>query len=328
MRSMRTLTRGARLAVCMTLLASGVARAQAPIKQPARFPIKISQPGSYRLAENLNVKGGDGIDVLTGSVTIDLGGFSIVGSSAKSSGVGINAAGMAFVKVSDGSIINMTGAGLVLGNNGAAKGLRVNGSGADGIDCGNDCEIVDNNVSDNAEYGILAGRNAIVCGNSANDNRNGFGIAVGQGSSVTENLANGNAVGGIRGSDHATPCNCRIVGNTANGNAIGIVIADLGVIVGNVANGNSAFGICGGKSSTITGNTASSNTGPGIIGFSGSLIEGNTAMGNQAGGIQFMEDEGTGGYGLNVLLGNVGGDVSGGHSMGAGNTNVCSGSNC
>ena len=310
------------------LLGSGAASAQVALRQPAKFPIKISKPGSYRLAENLDVKGGDGIDVLTGNVTIDLNGFSIIGSSDKSSGIGINAAKMAFVKVSNGSIVNMTGAGLVLGDSGAAKGVRVNGNGADGVVCANDCEIIDNGVTNNAFYGIFAGQNAIVSRNSANDNRNGFGITVGQGSSVTENVANGNALGGIRGTNHASPCNCRIVDNTTNGNSVGIVVADFGVITGNVANGNGSFGICGGKSSTITGNTASANTGQGIIGFAGSLIQGNTVMGNQSVGIQFMDDDGTGGYGLNVLLGNLGGDVSGGHSLGAGNTNVCSGSNC
>src|SRR5208337_4318316 len=273
--------RFAYLTVCMTLLGSGVASAQVLLTQPAKFPIKISRPGSYRLTENLDVKGGDAIDVLASNVTIDLNGFSIVGSSVKSSGIGINAAKMAFVKVANGSILNMAGSGLVLGGNGAVNGVSVNGNGADG-----------------------------------------------NGSSVTENVANDNAVGGIRGSTNSTPCNCRIVGNTANGNVIGIVVADFGVITGNVADGNGSFGICGGKSSTIAGNTASSNTGPGIIGFAGSLIQGNTLMGNQSVGIQFMDDGGTGGYGLNVLLGNVGGDVSGGHSQGAGNTNLCSGANC
>jgi parallel beta-helix repeat protein len=325
----KSVTQLACLTVCLMLLGSGVAGAQVLLRQPARFPIRISRPGSYRLAETLDVKGGDAILVLTGNVTIDLNGFSIVGSSEKSSGVGINAGKMAFVQVSNGSIINMTGAGLVLGSNGVVKNAHVNGNGADGIDCGNDCQILDNSVINNAEYGILAGKNAIVSGNSANDNRNGFGIAVAEGSSVTGNLANGNATGGIRGGDHTTPCSCRIVGNTANDNVIGIIVADSGVITGNVATGNGSFGICGGKSSTISGNTSNSNTGQGFIGFSGSLIQGNTAMGNQSVGIQFMQDDGgSGGYGQNVLLGNVGGDVSGGHSLGAGNTNVCSGSNC
>jgi hypothetical protein len=31
---------------------------------------------------------------------------------------------------------------------------------------------------------------------------------------------------------------------------------------------------------------------------------------------------------MNVLFGNIGGDVSGSHSIGAGDTNPCSGSNC
>jgi hypothetical protein len=41
-----------------------------------------------------------------------------------------------------------------------------------------------------------------------------------------------------------------------------------------------------------------------------------------------MDDDGAGGYGMNAPFGNIGGDVGGGHSIGAGNTNLCSGSNC
>ena len=83
--------RCAYLTIAMMLLGSGVASAQVLLTQPAKFPIKISRPGSYRLTENLDVKGGDAIDVLASNVTIDLNGFSIVGSSVKSSGIGINA---------------------------------------------------------------------------------------------------------------------------------------------------------------------------------------------------------------------------------------------
>src|SRR5271168_1996843 len=108
MRTRQNVMRCACLIAWTMLLGIGVASAQVLLIQPAKFPIKISKPGSYRLTQNLDVKGGDAIDVLTANVTIDLNGFSIIGSSAKPSGIGINAAKMAFVKVANGSIVNMT----------------------------------------------------------------------------------------------------------------------------------------------------------------------------------------------------------------------------
>lgn len=48
------------------------------------FPVTITAPGSYRLAGNLTVPvGGDGIAIAADGVTVDLNGFSIIGSSSR-----------------------------------------------------------------------------------------------------------------------------------------------------------------------------------------------------------------------------------------------------
>jgi len=314
--------------IALILLSVPIAAAQTPLRKPRKFPIVISKPGSYQLIENLEVKTGDAILVTSPNVNIDLDGFAISGLPGGSSGIGIDAAGMAFVRVSNGSITNMGGVGIALGANGSVNSVRVSGSGANGIECGNNCSIADSNDSSNALYGILAGANSSIRDCLANGNANGFGIAVGTGSSVTGSTASGNSTGGISAGNHSVPCNCRITGNVANNNVIGIFVGDSAVVSGNMTGGNQSFGICGGKSSTIAGNTSNGNLGQGIISFAGGLVMGNTITGNQGIGIDFMDDGGTATYGQNVMLNNQGGDVSGGKSLSPGNTNLCSGTAC
>ena len=51
--------------------------------------VTISQPGSYYLTHNLTVSTGDGIDITTNGVTLDLNGFTISSTAASATGTGI-----------------------------------------------------------------------------------------------------------------------------------------------------------------------------------------------------------------------------------------------
>jgi hypothetical protein len=51
--------------------------------------VTISQPGSYYLTHNLTVSTGDGIDINTNDVTLDLNGFTIRSTAASATGTGI-----------------------------------------------------------------------------------------------------------------------------------------------------------------------------------------------------------------------------------------------
>jgi hypothetical protein len=52
-------------------------------------PFTITQPGSYYLTHNLTVSTGDGIDINTNGVTLDLNGFTISSTAASATGNGI-----------------------------------------------------------------------------------------------------------------------------------------------------------------------------------------------------------------------------------------------
>ena len=105
------------------------------------------------------------------------------------------------------------------------------------------------------------------------------------------------------------------------------MVGDFGLVEGCTANNLGApavgFGIACNTGCVISGNTASRNN-VGIECASGCLISGNTLSGNQT--AIFLADA-TSGYGGNVLNSNTTG-ISGGTSLGAKNTNLCSGTAC
>jgi hypothetical protein len=124
------------LALGALIFVSG-AGAQEPIKITACQT--ISQPGSYRLANNLPpVPPGLSCLVITADfVTIDLGGFSIIGNSGLLGGTGVLAQGQLLgIAVRNGSISGYTSSvNLGSADGSIVEGLRVS-SGAtrgDGI---------------------------------------------------------------------------------------------------------------------------------------------------------------------------------------------------
>ncbi len=119
-----------------------------PIRQPASaagFPIVISAPGSYYLAENITgVVGKDGIEVRADSVTIDLNGFALTG--VPGSGHGIWASDFVLLRA------------LSIGHG------AVQDWGADGIngDNAHDGSYDDLRLDHNAGGGIRASGNSLI----------------------------------------------------------------------------------------------------------------------------------------------------------------------
>jgi parallel beta-helix repeat protein len=200
----------------------------------------ISTPGSYALANNLGPCTGDGIDITTGGVTLDLQGFTIEGPGAATtfSGIAVPAPGTISV-----SIVSSTGAGKVI-----HFGTGVNVSGASswgvvvkGIDASQNGDGID----------ILAAPKAPVVENdSANsDSGNGILVSLASGAVIANNHAENDTTGISVQSSLAT----QVTDNVVSGNSYGIVnspamIATVTagegtVAVGNVAVRSSVFDI-------------------------------------------------------------------------------------
>ena len=153
-----------------------------PIRQPATaadFPIVISAPGSYYLAENITgVSGKDGIQIASDAVTLDLNGFALIGVSG--SGAGIGGALRRNVSIHNGSVRLWDGGGI-------------NGDFVDSTF--EDLRLLSNNTG-----GISTNGNSLVSRVVATNN-GGYGIrignAYGSGGVIRDSTASGNSLDGI-----------------------------------------------------------------------------------------------------------------------------------
>ena len=219
----------------------------------------IDKPGSYELYNNLEAKAGQGNCIVINAdfVTIDLGGYTIIGAG---SGAGITQARpVNAVTVRNGKVTNFS-AGIFLGDNTTVERVQAYKNTGTGISVSDTSQVKDCLSTHNGGSGIDVGRNGIMTGNIASYNQGG-GLQCGAGS-------------------------CVITGNTATHNSLGIA-AYSSVISNNIANDNARIGIfapnnIGGAvlSSTISNNTVQRNGENGIFFNCPSSVHGNTVVGN------------------------------------------------
>ena len=170
----------------------------------------ISQPGSYKLVNNLTGPSvGVCLFIATDFVTIDLAGLTINGGPGAT---GILAGKSAGIAVRNGSISGFF-SGVLLGGSGSIiEGLRVVGFG-DGIDAHG--IVRGNTVLDVRDTGIIA--TGTVTGNDVSNT--GVGFHIGQGSTVIGNTATDNAQIGIQ-----ADCPSNLTDNTAVNNGTNLVL--------------------------------------------------------------------------------------------------------
>ena len=278
----------------------------------AGYPVEITGAAgrSYLLTSDLTVPNANTHGILisgtTRGVTIDLGGFAILGPTS--------CVGTPAVCVGGG-----TGSGITtLGT--AVSGVHVfggsvRGVGNRGLNLPTECQVERVMVVSNGGVGLVGGSSCRIDRVSAI--RNGaVGILASEGSVVTRSVALGNALSGYEAT---------------------------GVVRACVARQNGFDGILAGFFSTANENAASANTNSGIRCTEGCLIRGNAVYANGADGIncglgcsaQANAAYGNGDFGLdlsgldvtyqdNTVVNNVIGAVDGGtarggnHCVGAG----------
>jgi hypothetical protein len=186
----------------------------------------ISQPGSYKLVNNLTATGSAGsvcLSITANSVMIDLAGFMIASGESVFLWAAIEAGNnTSGITVRNGSILGPFVAGVRLDGDGSTvEGLRVSGAMsvgivATGIVRGNTAVglsvpsgraggigidatgvITGNYVSGNEGVGIIAGQGSTVIGNTATKSSVDFGMEVLCPSNVTDNTITGNQVGNL-----------------------------------------------------------------------------------------------------------------------------------
>src|SRR5437879_5775490 len=102
----------ASMLVCLVVAGGGVARAATALPPPPYayqcnyWPVVISQPGSYVLTANFVVPcDKNAISITADNVTLDLGGYSIIGIGGAGTGKGVSGSTHSNITVKNGSVI-------------------------------------------------------------------------------------------------------------------------------------------------------------------------------------------------------------------------------
>ena len=171
------------------------------------FPVTISIGGSYRLASNLVVTSAvNGIEVRANEVSIDMGGFTLVGSGVGRNGI---ASFNRSLRVAGGNVRGFTNDGIrtiaqhlsvsdmLVTRNGrhgifadpqgpftdtvafaSIAGSKVTANTSNGIICGENCRVENSLISGNGASGVsFYGLGGLALGNTVTQNSGGFGLS-------------------------------------------------------------------------------------------------------------------------------------------------------
>jgi hypothetical protein len=179
----------------------------------AGFPVLITQPGSYRLTGNLVLSDPNpgAISITVSNVTIDLGGFAILGSNLFSIGFGCTApaSGLGWgigadassrgVSVRNGTVRGMGATGIyLLGPGARVERVLAEHNCGEGVQLGTSALIVDSQALSNEFSGFNVGAASRLEGALAEGN--GFSGIVAVDSAVTSCVLRGNGELGLEGS--------------------------------------------------------------------------------------------------------------------------------
>ena len=244
----------------------------------------ISQPGSYCLANNIvGESGKSGIRIDADSVTLDLGGFAMLGVSGSLSGVLINS--HIHIVVRNGSVSGWGIDGVDGSTAGLARidDLRADANTGAGISINSGSQVNNCVAAQNGGVGMGGSNDVLVTGCVSSLNGS-HGFQFGGGSILKSCLAYNNGGAGITTSSVSslTVIDCNAHFNTG----FGIAGPKRTFVTGSTGEENRGGGISVGGSSTVSNCNASGNTGIGIIASAGSAVTGCTASGNTGDGIQ------------------------------------------
>jgi len=314
-------------------LAGGVTPLDAP-----GYPVSLSSNGSYRLTSNLTQPdvNTNVIEVNAAGVTIDLGGFMILGpvgcspvpvvcTPAGGSGRAVLSLSFGQTTVRNGTIFG-TAQGLLLGESCRVEGVKLTHVSASPLSCsGGDATVRGVSVTRSGGSAIVVAGGLVE--NSTARANGATGIQLNGSGTIRGCLAEGNGGSGI-GMTGSSGTAAVVADSTASGNGIdGIAVLGGSTVTGSVAIANAQDGIQTGPGSTVTGSNARGNGQHGFVLGRASTLTGSTARANVVYGL-FIEA--ASGFGGNVFEANNGGQeaqvffVLGASSFQLG-TNVCQG---
>ncbi|MFL6528789.1 MAG: right-handed parallel beta-helix repeat-containing protein [Chthoniobacterales bacterium] len=224
----------------------------------------ISAPGSYYLSGNVNgVANKSGILIQSDYVSIDLNGFSVIGTGAPSVTSGISST-HSNIRIFDGYVIGWNGVGIAVGDN----------------------AIIDHITATANSSAISAGANGVVSQCAV------AGLGAGNGIAVTTNGVIAHCAANSFSSGIVMQSNCEASHSISTNNSVagfqfgpGCVITDSTASLNTAGTQSTGFYGPGSFSSSISHCVAFQNNGPGIVVSAYCVISDSAVWFNSAGGI-------------------------------------------
>jgi parallel beta-helix repeat protein len=263
---------------------------------------RITQPGSYYFTGNITgVAEKHGIEIAADGVSLDLGGFALLGVArtldaittagvprvrieVRNGSIGAFAAGGVDLQgagavVSDLRVRVCTGAGIHVGEAAIVTRCTSSGNQGSGIECGVSGVIEACTLRSNTLIGIDAGIGTTVLGCAASAN-GGSGIRTNSGCSITNCTSYLNGGQGISADFNSTVTNCSVNSNASTG-----ISSTRGCLIAGCSSAdNDGIGIRADAGGTVIDCTSTSNTNDGIQCVSSCVIRGNTCSFNGGSG--------------------------------------------
>jgi hypothetical protein len=275
-----------------------------PRKLIISLPHTITEPGSYYIAGDLSgVAGQNGITIDADHVTLDLGGWSLVGVAGSFDGIfstnhhdlvirrgtvrgwgddGIDFTQAGACRLEEVTLQYNAGRGLSVNTDSQVIRCIAQSNGKEGITTSNGVQVYDCIAGVNGSHGIACGTSSVIRGCYAEQN-GGAGIIGGLVESLTvlDCAANDNKLGGIIAPRRSLVRNCQVWHNSATG-----IFADKGsTVIGCTAGTNALHGIDVGEGSVVSASSSSLNAGSGFNLGDRSRISGCNAISNTVDGI-------------------------------------------
>lgn len=240
------------------------------------LPVTILSPGSYYVTTNLTcttcTNGQNGITFatspLTGSVTVDLSGYSLAGVAGSGSGVALGIGRNNVIRNGVVRSWGVDGVTALTSLNCRFEGLQLYANANFGLESGVGSVVVNCEATSNTVGGIsLAGGEISHC---VAVNNSGIGILASNGCVVTDCSASGNSIDGINVGAGAVVSSCASYANSSNG-----VTAASNCTIKDCTASADANGIVVGGNCAVIGCTASSNVNINGIAARGIYVAGN-----------------------------------------------------
>jgi hypothetical protein len=273
---------------------------------PTRFPLRLARHGTYRLTSDLAVqdRDRDAIQILTGSVVLDLNGFTITGPRQGGTGRGVSTGSVDrhYITIRNGTVCGFGSDGVHLpGLHQRVEHVHSCENGGDGIETGPQSVLVQNLAVRNGGSSINVSRGESLILQNALQGNHSHGINGGSESWVGDNLIEENRGEGVFVTVGALVVKNRIRRSGRNGLLLGtFVTVEENEVVGSREAGIMTYG----KSNRLIGNTLKKNQGPGAkLGGPDNYLARNLFQGNVAGALASAADDGIGwGQEANVFL--------------------------